>query len=272
VADRTVAITGRTRVFAVIGDPITQVQAPTLVNALFERLGHDAVLVPVHIRAVDLAEAMAGLRLVANLDGVLVTVPHKAAAVSFADQVTAAVSVTGATNALRREPDGTWTADNFDGIGFVSGLRHAGHDPAGRSVALVGAGGAGSAIAAALLDAGVAALSVCDPDAARLSDLLARLSARWPGRVAGSDRPELGGVQLVVNATPLGLRPDDPLPFDPAQAPPDAVVADIIMQPRETALLRCAAGRGMAVHAGQHMLLHQLDAYREFFRLPESAS
>jgi shikimate dehydrogenase len=260
-------ITGTTRLYAVLGDPITQVQAPTLVNDLFRRLGRDAVLVPVHARPGDLTTVLAGLRAMENLDGLLVTVPHKAAACAFADRVSATVAVTGSTNAVRREPDGSWYADNFDGAGFVTGLRQAGHDLGGRQAVLVGAGGAGSAIAAALLDAGVAGLAVCDPDTVRLHALLDRLTARWPGRVAGTDRPDLAGVQLAINATPLGLRPDDPLPFDPAGLPAGAVVADIIMQPRETRLLCAAASRGLSVHQGQHMLLHQLDAYRTFFRL-----
>lgn len=259
-------ISGTTRLFVVLGDPVAQVQAPGLLNPLFARLGADAVLVPVHARPGDLAEIMCGLRRIGNLDGILVTVPHKAAVCRLADRVSPTVAVTGTANALRREPDGTWTADNFDGVGFVRGLAAAGHAPAGRRVSLVGTGGAGSAIAVALLEAGVAALSLHDVDPARSTALHARLEERWPGRTVASEEPDLS-ADIVVNATPLGMRPDDPLPFPPDRLAPCRVVADIIMKPPQTRLLRESAALGHRVHPGIHMLDRQLDSYRDFFRL-----
>jgi shikimate dehydrogenase len=260
-------ITGTTRLLAVLGDPIEQVQAPALVNPLLDRLGRDTVLVPVHVRPADLAEVVEGLRRVGNLDGLLVTVPHKIEVCRFADELAPAAAFAGSANALRREPDGRWHADNFDGAGFVRGLRAAGHEPEGRRFALVGAGGAGAALAAALLENRAAHLSVCDTDPGRLDALLARLSERWPGRVAGSSAPRVEDADVAVNATPLGLRPGDPLPFDPAALPPDGVVADIIMKPRRTRLLRTAAALGLAVHHGIHTLDHQLDCYTDYFGL-----
>jgi shikimate dehydrogenase len=264
-------ITGTTRLFAVIGHPIAQVRAPSLMNPLFEQLRMDAVLVPVHARPENFDEVIVGLQRMDNLDGMLITVPHKISACRFADELSPTVRITGSTNALRRCPDGRWLAENFDGAGFVNGLSAAGRSPAGKRVSLVGGGGAGSAIAVGLLDAGVAHLSVCDRDQARLGDLLERLETRWPGRVSGSDTPDLSGADLAVNATPLGLRPDDPLPFAPRQLRRDAVVADIIMQPRETKLLREAGNLGLATHPGISMLTHQVDFYRGFFDLVESA-
>ncbi|WP_370786331.1 shikimate dehydrogenase family protein, partial [Actinomadura fibrosa] len=120
-------ITGTTRLLAVLGDPVEQVRAPSLVNPLLERLGRDAVLVPMRVRPPDLAEAVRGLRRIGNLDGLLVTVPHKIEICRYADELAPAAAVAGSANALRREPDGRWRADNFDGVGFVRGLRAAGH-------------------------------------------------------------------------------------------------------------------------------------------------
>ena len=262
-----IAVSGATRLYAVLGDPVAQVQAPAMLNPVFADLGLDAVLVPVLAEAADLAEVVTGLQRIGNLDGLLITVPHKIEACAFADVLSPAVRAAGSTNAMRREADGRWTAENFDGAGFVLGLAAAGHELAGRRVTLVGAGGAGGAIAAAVLDAGAARLQVCDPDEERLSALLDRLAAHRPDRVAGGPVAELEGADLVVNATPLGLRPGDPLPFDPALTPAGAVVADIIMKPRRTALLRAAAAEGRLVHHGAHMLSHQLHLYRSFFRL-----
>ncbi|WP_410574220.1 shikimate dehydrogenase family protein [Amycolatopsis sp. cmx-4-61] len=258
-------ISGTTRLYVVLGDPVAQVRSPGLLNPLFAELGVDAVLVPVHAPARDLAAIVAGLKAVANLDGIFVTVPHKFAAAGLADRCSPMVEITGSANALRREADGRWYAENFDGTGFVAGLAEAGHDPKARPVALVGAGGAGSAIAAALLAAGADRLAVCDPDTAKLAALKARLDTHWAGRTSVSAEPDTAGAEIVVNATPLGLRPGDPLPFSPAALATGSVVADIVMKPRETRLLREAAALGHPVHYGFHMLAAQLDSYREFF-------
>jgi shikimate dehydrogenase len=110
---------------------------------------------------------------------------------------------------------------------------------------------------------------VCDPDAAKLDRLRSRLDTHWPGRTLTSARPQLDGAGIVVNATPLGLNPGDPLPFQPDLLPPGSVVADIIMTPRETRLLREATALGHHVHYGIHMLDKQLDSYRAFFRLDD---
>ncbi|WP_433618845.1 shikimate dehydrogenase family protein [Dactylosporangium sp. CA-139114] len=260
-------VDGSTRVFGVLGDPIAQVQAPRLLNTLFAELGRNAVLVPMHVRPDQLAETVAGLRRIVNLDGLLVTVPHKVAVCGLADRVSPTVAAAGSANALRREPDGSWLAENFDGTGFVAGLRHAGHEPAGRSVTLVGAGGAGAAIAVALLDAGVGRLAVHDVDADRREDLVDRLERHRPGIAVATAGPALGDADIAVNATPLGLREDDPLPFAPESLRPGGLVADIIMKPADTALLRAASALGYPIHYGRHMLEGQLDGYRRFFRL-----
>jgi len=263
-------IGGTTRLYGVLGHPVSQVQAPGMLNPLFAELGSDAVLFPVLVSPPDLGDVIRGLQRIGNLDGLLVTIPHKVDVCRYADAVSEAVTLAGSANALRREPDGSWFAENFDGTGFVHGLRARGIDLAGRRVALVGAGGAGGAVAAALLAEDITHLELCDPDEGRLAAVADRLARRFPGRMSWSTAsPRLEAADLAVNATPLGLRPDDPLPFDVAQLPPGAVVADIIMQPKETALLRAAAESGHSVHPGSPMLTHQLALYREFFRLDD---
>lgn len=265
-------ITGSTRLFAVLGDPVSQVQAPALLNARFAEHGIDAVLVPVHAPVARLAEIVRGLQATPNVDGLLVTVPHKVAIRRFADAEQPAVELTGSANALRREPDGAWTAANFDGVGFIDGLIAAGHDPRDWRAGLVGAGGAGRAIAVALLTAGVAQLTIHDTEADRLTALVDRLAACWPGRVHSAPPHRFGDVDVAVNATPLGLRPDDPLPFAPAGLPAGCVVADVVMKPAETALLRAAALAGRPAHHGIHMLTRQIDRYLRFFNLVPECS
>ncbi|WP_225829849.1 shikimate dehydrogenase [Streptomyces sp. NK08204] len=264
-AEHTPDITGRTRLLAVLGDPVEQVRAPTMLNPVLRALGVDAVLVPVHVRPEDLGDVMRGLRRTANLDGLLVTVPHKTNVLRYADVRSRAAEIAGSANALRREPDGSWHADNFDGAGFLAGLTAAGHRPEGKQVTVVGSGGAGTAVAAALLGAGVAHLTLHDTDGTRARQAAERLDGYWPGRVTATAVARVGEADIMVNATPLGLRPEDPLPFDPATARPGTLVADIIMKPRETRLLRKAAGRGLPVHFGAPMLDHQLDLYCAYF-------
>ncbi|WP_229070419.1 shikimate dehydrogenase [Actinoplanes sp. DH11] len=258
-------ITGATGLYVLIGDPIAQVRAPALVNPLLAARGVDAVLVPARVSQGDLTVVAGALQRVPTVRGLLVTVPHKRDVLSLADTVSPRAVLSGSANALRRDPDGRWHADNFDGTGFTAGLGRAGCHLRGRRVCLVGAGGAGSAIAVALLEAGVARLRIADPGTDRLGALRGRLTERFPGRTEWSARPRLDDVELAVNATPLGLRPGDPLPFDPAGLPAGGTVADIVMDPAETALLAAARRAGHRVHAGRHTLESQLDSYATFF-------
>jgi shikimate dehydrogenase len=255
---------GRTRIYAVIGHPVTQVQAPRLMNALFSEHRADAVMVPIHASPGELATVVAGLMAMGNCDGILVTIPHKFAVAGMVKRRSAMVELTGAANALRRDADGLWSAENFDGRGFVAGLRRAGQNLAAGPVMLFGAGGAGVSIAAALLEGGVRRLHVIDPAVEKAEALSQRLSMRWPGMIRTGPAP-LRDAALVVNATPLGLRTEDPLPFDPADLEPGTRVADIIMEPSETRLLRAAARSGLPVQPGLPMLTEQIPLYRDFF-------
>lgn len=262
------SISGTTRLFAVIGDPVAQVKAPALLNPLFARLSLDAVLFPVHAEPQHFAQVITGLQRTTNVDGLLITVPHKISACAFADELGHAAALTGSANAMRRDGKGRWLAENFDGQGFVAGLSHHGHAPKGKVVRLVGAGGAGRAIAAAVLQAEAAHLLVHDPDREGREALRGRLEEHWPGRITVLG-PAEGALDcdIAVNATPLGMRPGDPLPFDPGSLGGSTVVADIIMEPRDTPLLLAASALGLPILRGHHMLDHQLSLYRTFFGL-----
>ncbi|GAA2529867.1 shikimate dehydrogenase [Pilimelia columellifera] len=259
------AIDGQTRLYAVLGDPVRQVRAPGLLNPLLAEARRRAVVVPVHVRAAELPGVFRLLRDIVNLDGLFVTVPHKTAMAGLADRLSPAASRIGAVNVVRRDADGRWTGDNFDGVGFVRGLAKAGHTVVDVAVWMAGAGGAGCAVAAAVLDAGARTVAIHDVDATRTAELVARLHRHFPGRARVAEPADLAVAGLVVNATPLGLRPEDPLPVDPHLLPAGAAVADIIMEPHTTALLRAAADRGLAVHHGIHMLECQVECYRGFF-------
>ncbi|TVQ30717.1 MAG: shikimate dehydrogenase [Geminicoccaceae bacterium] len=263
---RRIPITGRTRLYGVIADPIAQVRACEVFNPRFEALGVDAVLVPFHVHPGELPRALDGFRALANLGGVLVTIPHKEAVLDLVDEVGAHAQLIGAANIFRRESDGRLTAENFDGLGFVAGLRAHGHAPEGKRALLVGAGGAAKAIAFALAEARVGELVIANRTAAKAAALAERVRAAYPQvRItAGPIAPS--GFHLVINGTSLGLQAGDALPFPLEAVDPGAVVADIIMKPARTALLAAAEARGLSAHYGRHMLDEQVPLMARFLR------
>ena len=261
-------IDGTTRVYAVIGDPVTAVRSPEWFNTLFDRNGVNAVLIPLQVQRDDLATAFAGLKTMRNLDGLVVTMPHKNAMCALLDELGPAGRTVEAVNAARREPDGRWIGDMFDGRGCVRGLRDQGHEVTGCSVFLLGTGAAGSAVAFALADAGVRQLVIDDVDEGRCARVAQRVRQAFPevdvraGKlVAGSN------YDAVINATPLGMKADDPLPFDPAGLGQATLVVDVITKPVMTPLLDQARQSGHRIHPGSHMHAGQAIEAARFFGL-----
>ncbi|WP_029003271.1 shikimate dehydrogenase family protein [Azorhizobium doebereinerae] len=257
-------ITGHTRLFGILADPIHHVRTPQALNALMQARGYDGVLVPLHVAPDDLATAIAGLRRLRNLGGLIVTVPHKTAILDLCDEVTDNARRIGAVNTVRRMPDGRLVGEMLDGKGFVAGLRKAGIEPAGRSAYLAGAGGAANAIAFALAEAGVSRLTIANRTRAKAEDLAGRLAGAFPALPVTIGTPDPSGHDLVANATSLGLKDGDPLPLDADRLSDDQIVAEIIMQPETTALLAAASARGCRTHQGHPMLACQLDLMADF--------
>jgi shikimate dehydrogenase len=261
-------ITGKTRLLAIVGDPIDKARSPEGFCRLFELNGHDAIMIPVHVAAADLPHVLTGLKAMRNLDGIVATMPHKAAMAAFADEVLETGRLVGAVNALRRRSGGRWEADMFDGHGFVAGLRGHGHDPAGRRVALLGAGGAGSAIAVSLCQAGIASLSVHELDRDKAERLAATLRGAFPRVTVRVDAPDLASADLLVNATPIGMQPDDPLPWDLVGLRPGAIVGDVTTKPEVTPFVEAARARGAATVTGRDMYEGQVRELSAFFGYP----
>jgi shikimate dehydrogenase len=263
-----VTITGRTRLYAIIGDPIEHVRTPMVFNDYAARAGVDAVAIAIQIGAADIEAAWAGLGAMRNLDGFVVTAPHKGAAAGLCDRVEGAGLDAGAVNAVRREPDGSLTGTLLDGEGFVAGLRAQGIEPAGRRVFVAGGGGAGTALAFALAEAGVAALTLHNRTHGKAAALAERVGRAHPEVAVAVGAADASGHDIAVNATALGLSDDDPLAFDLQRVDPGALVAEVIMNPETTRLLREADARGHPIHRGRHMLEGQFGAMTRFFGLP----
>lgn len=257
-------ITGTTRVWAILADPIHHVKTPQALNPIMAARGVDGVMVPMHVGAGELSAVVGAMRNVRNFGGFVVTVPHKTAIVALCDEVSETVRRVGASNCVRREADGRLVADMLDGRGFVAGLRREGIEPAGKRAFLAGAGGAANAIAFALAEAGVTRLAISNRTRAKADDLAARLRQAFPALPLTTEPAGVGGYDLVVNATSLGLREDDPLPVDLTGLTGAQTVAEIIMQPAETRLMAEARARGCRVHPGKPMLECQLDLMADF--------
>ncbi len=153
----------------------------------------------------------------------------------------------------------------FDGVGFTRGLLRKGVRLAGASCLVVGSGGVGSAIAAALAAEKVGSMTLSDTDHTAAESLAGRVREHHPGvdvRVRSSDP---GGYDVVVNATPLGMGPDDPLPFDIARLEAHTFVGEVVMKQEITPLLAAARARGCRYQVGTDMLFEMIPAYLEFF-------
>lgn len=261
-------ITGKARIYAIIGDPIDHVRTPTVFNARFEAGGHDAVLVPLLVPLATLARTLDGLRTLGNFGGCVVTAPLKGACAALCDVLEGNGRLAGAVNALRRDPDGRLVGDLFDGMGFVAGLRAHGVEPRGTRVFMAGAGGAGTALAFALAGEGVAALTIHNRSGDKAQALAERVRAAWPKCDVRTGGPDPRRHDIAVNATALGLAPDDPMPFEVERLEPSTLAAEVIMKPETTAMLHAAAARGCRIHQGKHMLDGQAGLLARFLAMP----
>jgi shikimate dehydrogenase len=260
-------IDGATQLLGIVGDPIRQVRAPEVWSALFRANGFNAMCVPLHVKPEDLETFFAGSRTIQNFAGLIITIPHKPAATRYVDELTPRAGHVGSVNVMRREADGGWTGDILDGIGFVKGLLASGQRVEGRRALVVGSGGVGTAIAFAIAEAKAASVHVSDIATDRAADLARRLEAA--GTPSGVSAATATGFDLIVNASPIGMKPDDPISIDCTDLSSDALVGDVVVHPQITPLLAAALERGCQVQPGTVMMDNQLMAMRDFFRFPE---
>ncbi len=258
-------ISGRTEIIAHLGFPTETFTAPMIYNPWFAHHGIDAVVVPMGVRATDYAAFLRPLFRLSNIRGALVTMPHKITTVGLLDTVSTAVQIAGSCNAILRRTDGSLHGDMFDGVGFIRGAKRKGFEFAGAGCLVIGAGGVGSAIAGAIAAERPGSLALFDIRQAVADALADRLRRHFPGLriVLGDNDP--AGYQLAVNATPLGLSPDDPLPFDPERVEPDAFVGDVVLREGLTPLLQAIVRQERRYQVGTDMLFEQIPAYLEFF-------
>lgn len=253
----TAAVTGRTQLFGILGDPVEHTCSPAMQNAALAAAGIDGVYVPFHVRPADLKTALAGLR-AAGIAGLNVTVPHKEAVVPLLDELRPRARACGAVNTIVRTRRGL-AGDNTDGTGFIAALAEARRTVRGARILLIGAGGSARGVAHALVRAGCADLYVANRTRARAAALVRTLRSRRAtagGLEILHDRPALPRFDLIVNCTSTGLRNAAP-PLLFAATHRDTLCCDLLYGPTPAPFLRRARAAGRRTMDGSGMLLHQ---------------
>jgi shikimate dehydrogenase len=270
--DSAIPITGNTAVYLIVGDPVAQVRAPEVFNLVFRHCGIDAVLVPARVAPEQLGNFIRTVFQAGNVQGMFLAIPHKAPAMQVLDESSVLARAAGAVNAIGRDAQGRLVGGLFDGQGFVSALRYFGVQPKGRRALVLGAGGGASAIAASLAAENATSVSLFDPVPGKAAEVAARITAHLPGcDTKAVDSNDPAGYDLVVNASPLGLRADDAMPCDVARIEPGTTVIDILMKNQPTPFVRAARKRELAAHPGFEMLIQQTPHYLDFFGHAQAA-
>jgi shikimate dehydrogenase len=258
-------IDGKTKLIAHLGYPTESFKAPMIYNPYFAKMRINAVVVPMGCKPGDFPEFFKLLFKLSNIHGALITMPHKVPVVALLHEVSVSVKVAGACNAVRVEQNGKLIGDMFDGEGFVRGVVRKGRKVANARVLVAGNGGVGSAIAASFAKAGAAELALFDAHAPMMNGLAERLKANYPNLKVTTGSNDPAGYDVVVNATPLGMKPDDPLPMDVTRIAPSTFVGEVVMKAEVTPFLAAARERGCEYQIGTDMLFEQIPAYLEFF-------
>jgi shikimate dehydrogenase len=258
-------ITGKTKLIVHLGYPTESFKAPMIYNPWFDMKGIDVVVIPVGVEPPNYPDLLKMLFRTTNVLGALVTMPHKVTTTHLVNEMTTTAKIAGACNAIVRRPDGSLLGDMFDGAGFVRGVERKGKRIVGARALVVGCGGVGSAIAASLAAAELSAIALYDPNTESAEALGDRLRQHYPALQVATGSNDPTGYDIVVNATPLGMKPGDPMPVDITKIPSTTFVGEVVMKEEYTPLLRAARDKGCTVQVGTDMLFEQIPAYLEFF-------
>ncbi len=254
---------GASRIHFIVGDPIAQVKSPAGVSQAFQDAGLNAVCIPAHVAPADLAAWTAGVSLCQNVDGIIVTVPHKFAYYDLCATTSERGAFLKSINTLRRNADGSWHGDMFDGQAYVRALALKDVKLVGQKALLVGAGGAGSAIAYSLATGGLRELAIHDQDTVRRDALVQRLASLGQCRVVEGSR-DPSGFDIAINATPIGMKEGDPHPIDASKFRPDMFIGCVITAPAVPPMIAAARALGCNTLTGTEMFAQVKELMVEF--------
>jgi shikimate dehydrogenase len=258
-------IDGKTSLIAHIGYPTGSFKSPMIYNPFFEAKGINAAVIPMACRGEDYPSFLKAVFRLTNVQGALITMPHKVTTLSLVDDASVSARIAGACNAVRIDERGALIGDMFDGEGFVRGVQRKGRRLAGTSAFVAGCGGVGSAIAASMAKTGVSRLGLYDVVPKATGALAERLKAHYPKLDVPVGSADASGYDIVVNATPLGMNKDDPLPIDVDRISPSSFVGEVVLSEEITPFLAAVRAKGCSYQVGTDMLFEQIPAYLEFF-------
>jgi shikimate dehydrogenase len=251
-------LNGRTRLYPLLGDPIIYARSPDWLSHHMAKRGMNMISLPMEVPEGALETVLAGLAMTTNVDGFSLTMPHKITGYQYCATHSEVSRMLGVVAAARRNKDGTWHGHTTDGDAFVKAQMDHGALVDGARVLVLGCGGAGSAIAIAMLEAGAGEVVVHDADTSRAEHLVSLLENKDGGRIRlGSNDPR--GFDLVANATPLGMAEGDSLPLDPALLGESIFVGDVVAGHGETPLIRAAREAGCRTADGDAMVVDFLE-------------
>ncbi|MBM3254123.1 MAG: shikimate dehydrogenase [Candidatus Omnitrophica bacterium] len=253
-------IDGKTKVYGIFGFPVEHSLSPSMHNAAFRHLGINAAYLAFSISPDKLKDAVRTIR-VLNMRGLNITVPHKENIIRFLDTLSGEARLIGAVNTVVVRKD-KLIGYNTDGYGFIRSLIWTGFNPKGKSFLIIGSGGASRSICAALGKLKVKEIFICDVIEEKAKNLKAHIRRIFPNCYieavpVNSLKVVRDRLDIVVNATPLGLKETDPLPVDSQILKKGIMVYDLVYNPIETKLLTLAKKKGLRYSNGIGMLLFQ---------------
>ncbi|CAH1653386.1 shikimate dehydrogenase family protein [Chelatococcus asaccharovorans] len=255
-------ITGVTRMIASLADPVIQVRAPSIMNAVFARHGLDWIMHPMHVKPENLGATVAVLRRTSNYIAFTTTIPHKQQITRLSDELMPNAKLCGAAN-VTKIIDGRLVSEIFDGIGMIGGMAKSGVTVAGRRVLVCGAGGAARAIAFALCKEKPACVHVHNRSEFKALELAEAMRRAVPALEIAAVSGNRTDYDVIINATSLGLKEGDPTPLDFGSLNRETDVACVVA-PRESETILAARAKGCRVVPGIEMMKAQAEAITAF--------
>lgn len=258
-----------TKIFGCMADPIDHVKAPSIFSKYFKNHNINAVMIPINVKSQNLESFFNGIIKIKNFYGLTVTIPHKTKVLNFCNNLQDEAIETNAVNWIKIEGDKLIGA-NFDGIGFVEGLKKDKLILREKSFCVFGIGGAGLAICNSLLKENISKLKIINRNIKKSESLKEELTKRYiKSNIVLDDfyNNDISDYDYVINATSLGLKDNKERAFDVKKTKKDAIIVDIIMDPEETILIKEAIKNGRRFHVGKNMLESQIKLAGNFFNL-----
>jgi shikimate dehydrogenase len=259
----TINLNGKTRLFPLLGDPVAYARSPDWLSRRMAERGLNMISLPLEVPDGCLAEVIEGLAAIKNVDGFSLTMPHKHTGFKHCATHSEASQLLSVVSAVRRNADGSWHGHTTDGDAFVKAQLDHGATIKNARVLILGAGGAGSAIAISMLNHGAAEVAIHDIEPGLADGLVNRLAVKGENKVVvGNNHP--AGFDLICNVTPLGMREGDPLPLDTSQLDSTMFVGDVVAGHGSTPLISAAREAGCQTADGDAMVIAVLDVMCDF--------